>query len=350
MDARIRSSLAALGLFSVLVVAAVAAPVPFVVYRPGPTFDVLGASAGEEIVTVAGHRAYRDDGELRFTTVSVTSPEQRLNVFDLLAAWASSTDAVFPREVVYGEDETAEEAERQSSIQMVTSQDAAIANAMRAAGDTVPEATEVLDVAAGSGADGALKVGDELVAVGDVEIGAAADVVRAVQRLEPGDEVQVRVRRDGELLTLPVTVQAPPDEPGRAQLGVVVGPGYQFPYEVDVAVADNVGGPSAGLMFALAVYDTLTPGSLTDGKVVSGTGTIADDGSVGPIGGIAQKILGADAADASLFFVPADNCAAATAAPTPDGMRLVRADDFDQALAALQTWAEDPDADLPRCP
>ena len=350
MSSRIRSSLVALGLLCVLVVTAVATPVPFVIYRPGPTFDVLAEAEGEEIVAVTGHPVFRDDGQLRFTTVSVTSPEQSLNVFDMLAAWVSDTEAVYPREAVYGEDETAEDAERESSIQMVTSQDAAIANAMRAAGDTVPEATEVLDVARGSGADGALKVGDELLQVDDVEIAASSDVVTAVQAVSPGDTVQVQVRRDGEEITVPVRTKPAPDEPDRAQLGVVVGPGYEFPYEVDLSVAENVGGPSAGLMFALAVYDTLTPGSLTGGQVVSGTGTIADDGTVGPIGGIQQKIIGADRSGASLFFVPAENCAAATAAPAPPGMRLVRADDFDQALTSLQSWADDPDTDLPRCP
>ena len=350
MSSRIRSSLVALGLLCVLVVAAVATPVPFVIYRPGPTFDVLAEARGKEIIEVTGHPVFRDDGQLRFTTVSVTSPDQTLNMFDMLAAWVSDTEAVYPREAVYGADETAEDAERESSIQMVTSQDAAIANAVRAAGDPVPEATEVLDVARGSGADGALKVGDELLSVDDVDITASADVVTAVQAVSPGDTVQVTVRRDREEITVPVRTKAAQDDPGRAQLGIVVGPGYEFPYEVDLAVAENVGGPSAGLMFALAVYDTLTPGSLTDGRVVSGTGTIADDGTVGPIGGIPQKIIGADSAGASLFFVPADNCAAATASAPPPGMRLVRADTFDQALESLQTWADNPDADLPRCP
>ena len=350
MSARIRSSLVALGLLCIMVVAAVAAPVPYVVYRPGPTFDVLGKAEGKEIVSVSGHPVYRDDGQLRFTTVSVTSPEQRLSVFDMLAAWVSSTDAVYPREAVYGEDETAEDAERESSIQMTTSQDAAIANAMRAAGATVPEVTEVLEVAPGSGADGALKAGDEILRVEGVEVSSSADVVQGVSTVTPGDEVSLTIRRDREELTVPVKTTAAPDDPERPQLGVLVGPGYEFPYDVDLSVAENVGGPSAGLMFSLAVYDTLTPGSLTDGKVVSGTGTIADDGTVGPIGGIAQKIVGADRAGASLFFVPADNCAAATASDPPAGMRLVRADSFDQALTALKAWADDQDADLPRCP
>jgi PDZ domain-containing protein len=101
-------------------------------------------------------------------------------------------------------------------------------------------------------------------------------------------------------------------------------------------------------MIALSVYDRLTPGSLTGGHNVAGTGTIAVDGKVGPIGGIRQKIVGARNSGATLFFVPPANCAEATPSPT-NGIRLVRADTLQSAVQSLQTYAKNPQAELPRC-
>ncbi len=349
MKSRTLASLLASGLFVVLVVLAVAAPVPYVVYRPGPTFDVLAEDRGDEIVEVEGHEAYRDDGQIRFTTVAVTGAEQRLNIFDAVTAWVSRNDAVYPREVVYPDDQSAADAERESSVQMVSSQDAAVANAMRATGATVPAVTEVLDVARGSGADGALAVRDQLISVAGTPITTSQDVVDAVSKVEPGDRVRVTVRREGKRLTVPVRTKPSPDDPTKALLGIVVGLGYDFPYSVQVDISDNIGGPSAGLMFSLAVYDTLTPGSLTQGHVVAGTGTVDDSGTVGPIGGIQQKIIGASRSDAELFFVPKGNCDAATAAPAPEGMRLVEATTMEGALDSLRAWTTDEDAELPTC-
>ena len=134
-------------------------------------------------------------------------------------------------------------------------------------------------------------------------------------------------------------------------MGVFVGTGFEFPFEVSVAIDDSIGGPSAGLMFALSVYDRLTPGSLTGGAVVAGTGALDRDGRVGPIGGIQQKVAGAADADAELFLVPPDNCEAALEAPDSalDRLRLVRTPTLRSALRSVQTYADDPSAELPRC-
>ena len=132
------------------------------------------------------------------------------------------------------------------------------------------------------------------------------------------------------------------------RIGIVPGNGFDFPFQVHVNIDPDVGGPSAGLMFSLAIYDTLTPGSLTGDAAVAGTGTMSEDGSVGPIGGIQQKIVGARDDGAELFLVPPDNCADALKAPNGD-MRLVRADTMHDAVEALETWVDDPDAALPSC-
>lgn len=349
MSSRMVSSAVAVGLFVALITVAVLTPVPFVVFEPGPTVDVLAEQEGEELISVSGHPTYRDEGEIRFTTVSVTGPTQDINIFAALSAWWDDEQAIYPRDVIYPDDQSADEIRRDSSVQMVSSQDTAIANAMRAMGETVPSVTEILNVVTGGPSDGALKVRDQVLAVDGARVASASDVAALVQKTEPGTEIELRIRRDGKRYTIPVTTGESPDEPGRSIIGVIVGPGYKLPYDVRVNVDENIGGPSAGLMFALAVYDTLTPGSLTEGKTIAGTGSIDDRGRVGPIGGIGQKIVGAGASGAGLFMVPPGNCEAALVAPEQDGMRLVKARTFKTALAAVQAWTDDPQAALPSC-
>ena len=137
---------------------------------------------------------------------------------------------------------------------------------------------------------------------------------------------------------------------GHPHVGIQVGtePVQKLPVDVKVNLDPAIGGPSAGLMFSLGIYDTLTPGSLTGGKTIAGTGTVDAAGSVGPIGGIQQKIVGARDAGAQLFLVPPDNCAEALGAPNGD-MRLVKATTMHDALRAVQTWVQDPSASLPSC-
>jgi PDZ domain-containing protein len=132
---------------------------------------------------------------------------------------------------------------------------------------------------------------------------------------------------------------------------VYVGTGFDFPFQVRLGLDDSIVGPSGGLVFAMSVYDTLTPGSLTGGHDIAGTGTISPDGAVGAIGGIQQKIAGAAAAGAELFLVPPANCAEALGAPADalKELRLVRAPTLTSALKSVTTYADDPSADLPSC-
>ncbi|MGX4689929.1 S16 family serine protease [Streptomyces sp. JNUCC 63] len=133
----------------------------------------------------------------------------------------------------------------------------------------------------------------------------------------------------------------------RAIVGISAGTDHTFPFTIDIKLAD-VGGPSAGLMFALGIYDKLTPGSLTGGKFVAGTGTIDDNGKVGPIGGIEMKTVGARDRGARYFLTPADNCASAVK-DTPSGLTLVKVNTMGDALAALRDIRTGNTADLPKC-
>ena len=350
MARRTVSGIIASCLLVALVVVAAMLPVPYVTFSPGPTVDVLASVNGEEIVDVSGTKTYRDDGGLRLTTVSVTGPTQEIGLFQALSAWWDRDRAIYPRDAIYPEGQTDEEVRRQSSVQMVSSQDTAVAVALQELGYDLDPTIEVFDVAGGGAADGVLQVRDQIVSVDGTTITDTASVSEAIQEVGVGGKAEVVVRRDGEEQSFTLSPRPSPDDESVAVLGIVIGPGWDFPFDVNVRIDENIGGPSAGLVFALAVYDTLTPGSLTGGRDVAGTGTVNEAGEVGAIGGIQQKIVASEAAGAELFLVPAGNCDAALGAPVEEkDIRLVRIETMKQAVDALEAWADDPDADLPSC-
>ncbi len=350
MTRRTVSSVVVAFLLVGLLTAAAFLPVPYVTMSPGPTVDVLAEADGKPAIDVSGTRTYPTEGSLRLTTVSVTSPSVDISLVEALSAWFDGTRAVYPREAIYPDDQSPDDVRRQSSVQMVSSQDTAVAVALRELGYDLPLITEVLGVSKGSPAEGVLEVRDELVEVNGVPVSDLGSVPDAVQRSEVGEDAEFVVRRDGRLRTLPVGTIASKDDAERSVVGIEIGNGYDFPFDVKVRISDAIGGPSAGLVFSLAVYDTLTPGALTGGDAVAGTGTISEDGSVGPIGGIQQKIVAASDAGAEVFLVPADNCASALGADVrEDEIRLVRVATMSEAVKALETYADDQSADLPSC-
>ncbi len=350
---RIAASIA-IPLFVALVLVAVLVPVPFASYHPGPTFDVLGTNDGDEIIQVNGAKTYRDDGQIRFTTVSVSQEGVDKNIFEVLVDWVDPDSAVYPYDIVHPPGTTADQEKVEGQVQMVSSQDNAIAAALRELDYKVTPALEVLSIAPTTPADGALAVRDIFVSVDGVKLTADEKgqqaLLDAIQAAKDGQKLEFVVLRDGKEVTVPVTTKETTDENGekRRQIGIQLGTGFIFPFTVSVKVSENIGGPSAGLMFSLAIYDTLTPGSLTGGAEIAGTGELDSAGIVGPIGGIQQKIAGAREAGVDLFLVPEANCADALGADNGD-MRLVRAESFEQALGSVEAWVKDHDAELPRC-
>ncbi len=345
MSQRLYAALLAVPLLFALIVAAMVIPLPYVTFEPGVTVDVLGTEDGEEIIEISGRRTYETEGELRMTTVFVTQPGGNVNLFEAMGAWLDPERAIYPYDAIYGPDETADSSRRQSAVQMVSSQDAATAVALEELGYDVEPVVSVLNVTDGLPADGKLKVHDVLTKVGDTEITTAQDVVDAVAAAPSGEPIRFEYTRNGKAGSTRIT---PKMVDGQPRVGIVPGPSYDFPFDVQINLDPLIGGPSAGLMFSLAIYDQLTPGPLTDGEIIAGTGTIDAEGRVGPIGGIQQKVVAARDAGAQLFLVPAANCADALGAPNGD-MRLVRADTMPEAKDALETWSEDHDATLPTC-
>jgi PDZ domain-containing protein len=346
MSQRMIAGVVAGPLVVVLLVLAAVMPLPYVIYRPGDTFNVLADNDGREIIQVDGRKTYRDDGELLMTTVVVTPPKTDIGLGELMSAWLDGDDAVMPYRSVYREDETPEENEVEGAAQMVSSQDYATAAALTELGYKLTPLVEAQAIEPDSPADGRLEVRDVFLDVNGQKVNALDDVSKAVAATAAGEPVDFRIRRgDTERQ---VSVVPEKDEDGVQRVGVSLGIGYDFPFRVSVNINPQIGGPSAGLMFSLAIYDTLTPGSLTDGETVAGTGEISADGTVGPIGGIDQKIAAARDDGAELFLVPPDNCADVADAPNGD-MQLVLAKTMHDARVALEAWAKNRDADLPTC-
>ncbi len=346
MTQRTLAGLIALPLVVALIVIAWVVPLPFTIYSPGPTVNVLGEFDGKEIVQVKDHKAYRNGkkAQLRMTTVSETTREARLGLWTLLGAWMSETEAVYPREVAYPDQGSVKEDREAGQVQMASAQDAAIAAALTKLGEDVDEVS-VAEVTKDAPAKGKLVAGDVVTKVGTKTVDTPQAVVTAVQNVEPGSTIEMTIRRKDKTLTQSVKTG---EKEGKAFIGVSLGATYKFPYDIKITLDPAIGGPSAGLMMALSVYDTLTEGPLTDNKKIAGTGTIDGDGNVGPIGGIQQKIPGAAQDGAKLFLVPAGNCQDIEGAENGD-MRLTRVKTLDEAIKAIETWTEDPNAKLPTC-
>lgn len=321
------------------------APLPFVTYQPGVTENLLGEYKGKPVIQVSGHPVHRDKGQLRLTTIYVTGPESRMTLWNLMKSWGDEDDAIYPYRYQYPETVTREADKAESQAMMTNSKEVAVANALRAL-DFEVDAVKVAEVEKGTPAAGKLEVGDIIASVNGTAVRTVEPLSKLVAAAGVGQPLRLEVLRDAKPLTVEVTTK---EIGGKPRMGVQLAAGYDLPFRVDINMDDNIGGPSAGLMFSLAVYDTLTPGSLTDGATIAGTGTAEPDGTVGPIGGIQQKIAASHDAGAALFFVPKANCAEALGSPHAEDLRLVRADTMQSAVDSLEKWTDDQDAVLPTC-
>ncbi|HEV2088392.1 MAG TPA: PDZ domain-containing protein [Cryptosporangiaceae bacterium] len=306
-------------------------PVPYVALRPGPTVDTLGKVDGKEVITITGRPTSQSKGRLNLTTVSVSSD---LDLGTAVRFWLDGTIAVVPREVVYPPGQTEKQVDQDNAAAFKKSQTSAETSALRELG--YPVAVTVSGVPTGSPSSGKLTNGDVVTTVDGAPVSSALGLRKLLAEKKPGDAVTVGYTRAGKPATVVVTLgEGDADAQGgkRAVLGVEVENSQPHPFTVDIDL-DRIGGPSAGLMFALAIIDKVEPADLTGGVFIAGSGEIDDDGVVGPIGGIPQKMVAAREAGATVFLTPADNCAEAVGV-VPEGLRLARVATLDDALAAL---------------
>lgn len=306
-------------------------PVPYVAIGPGPTFDTLGQSDGTPVVQVTGQQTYPTTGELRMTTVSLND---KITLFGALALWASGRYAVAPREEYFKPGESDQQVQQENTREFQDSQSNAEVAALRHLGYPIKVLAQ--EIVAASPADKVLAAGDRLLNVNGKQITREDDVRAALADTKPGQTVQITFQHGTDApRTSPITLAANPD-PKQTQgfMGLQPIDRADVPFDVKVSLQE-VGGPSAGLMFALAMVDRLTPGDMVGGERVAGTGEIDEKGNVGPIGGISFKVVGAHEAGATIFLTPQQNCAEAAAA-VPDGMKLVKVNNLDSALTALE--------------
>lgn len=325
----------------VLIGVALLLPVPFIKLAPGPTFNVIGTHEDQPVIKITGTTTYPVTGQMDMTTVMESGgPRGGLTFIDALGSWFNSTDAVLPRELLYPDDVSGDDVKVQQAQMFSTAESDATAAALNYLHMPVARKVVITAVYEGSPAWEKLQPKDEVLSIDGAAVTKPEQVRDAVRKAPIGTTIIVKVRRDSATgateIDVPITTAANPNDSTKGYLGVNVGEYYTADFGVDFTLKD-IGGPSAGLMFALGLIDKLSPHDLANGKHIAGTGTIKPDGTVGPIGGIRQKLAGARAAGAELFLMPASHCAEA-AGHIPDGLTVTPVSTISDAVTALTAF------------
>lgn len=345
---RKKQSLESVGLMgtAALLIAGVVLPAPFVVESSGPTFNTVGEYEDQQLVSIEGAQTYPSDGKLDLTTVYVKGgPAGRVNAVNVLMAWFDPTDTVLPEDAVYDPTLTGQEVDESNAAAMQTSQEDSVAAALDYLDKPYKTTLQVHASIPDTPADGVLEPGDTLLAINSEPITELDQLRDGLD--EAGEKgVDLTVKRGEETVTHHVDLSRSEDT-GRWQLGVYLTPEYDFPFTVDFEL-EQVGGPSAGMMFALGVIEELTPGSMVGTEHVAGTGTITSQGEVGPIGGIRQKLEGSAEAGARYFLAPSGNCNEVRG-HVPEGMDVIEVETLGEAVNAVEQTAAGNVSSLPSC-
>lgn len=356
---RERSRASIVGLWSVTVAMVVLLvisflPTAYVIQQPGPVYDTLGTAAnadGEQVplISVNDAETYPTDGSLDLLTVQVVgNRERRPSWFELAMTWFDPSRAAVPIDQIFPPGQTAEQRDQQNAVLMTDSQQEAKAAAFREMGYDVPEHLEVHEVTPDSASQGILEPGDIVRAV---DGSAVTDVqqVRDAAAAGEGAPITLSIERAGVAQDVSIAPRRS-EVDGQTQwlIGISLMAAFEVPFDVTIQL-NNVGGPSAGMMFALGIIDKMTPDPLTGGHRIAGTGTIDADGEVGPIGGIRQKLYGARDAGAEYFLSPSSNCNEVVG-HVPTGLRVFSVATLEDSLTALAAIRDGGDLDaLPTC-
>ncbi len=329
-------------------------PTSYVIQQPGPVYNTLGEVSSTDggtvpLIQVSGADTYTTSGSLDLLTVQVVgSPDRTPSWFELATAWFDPTRAVVPLSSVYPDDQSSQQRDQESAAMMVDSQKEATAAALTHLGYDVQSRLTVNSLTDDSPAAGILDANDVITAADGQPVTDAA-TLRSIINGGGAAPVDLAIQRDGVDRTVSVTPRQV-DVNGTQTwiVGITLLNDYTFPIDVTIQL-NNVGGPSAGMMFALGIIDTLTPGQLNGGDQIAGTGTITADGTVGAIGGIRQKLWGAEAAGAQFFLAPSSNCDEVVG-HVPNGLRVFSVSTLDDSLHVLDALSSGGDLDaLPTC-
>ena len=329
-------------------------PSPYVIQQPGPVLNTLGTSPdadGNEVplITVPDEKDTPSAGQLDLLTVQINGNRERTpSWIELAQAWFDPSRAVMPLDRIFPSGQSTEQRNTENAALMSDSQLEASAAALRQLGYTVPQDVVVGTIDDSGASAGVLRLGDVITALDGAPVASVADIRSAVQA-GGGAPVELGIERDGAQSSVSVTPRLT-DVDGQQQWLLGVGLTLNFDLPVDVKIQiNNVGGPSAGMMFALGIIDKMSTGDLTGGQHIAGTGTIDADGNVGGIGGIRQKLYGARNAGATWFLAPQSNCNEVVG-HVPDGIRVFSVSTLQDSLTALETIRDGGDLDaLPTC-
>jgi PDZ domain-containing protein len=335
-------TIAAVALLGVLVF-----PTPYVIEQPGPAYNVLGKDDGKSIISISNAKTFATTGELDLLTVQVVgNREQSPNWVEIFLAWMDPARSVLLIDQVFPANQTTEQSNAESSAMMEQSQQEAIAVALKKLGYETPVELYVSEVSKESPSSGQIIATDFIRSVNGVPVSTIEKLREEVNKYEGKNPLTIAILRAGVEKVFEITPIK--DETDAYRIGILVGYKYEFPINVSLQLAD-VGGPSGGMMFALGIYDQLTPGSLTGGNHIAGTGTIDSSGKVGPIGGIRQKLYGAQQAGAKFFLAPEKNCAELNE-NLPNDIKVFRVANFEDALLAVEKIGTNQDlSSLPTC-
>jgi PDZ domain-containing protein len=332
---RVRTLIVAGGLFLVLLILAMTLPVPYVVLSPGPTYNTLSTTEVDNkeqaIIAIDGRTPNKTSGNLNLTTVSYST--SKLTVFDALSAWLQDDEVVVPRSSLFPPGQSTADVDKQNTADFTESQDDAIAAAGCELG--YPPKFGVLTVLSNGAAAKQLRPGDLITSVDGRPTTSQDALLAELGKLSPGTTVTVAITRAGKPMNVRVTLGKPLQGRSGASLGIGPGEICQMPFTVDLGLGNQIGGPSAGMMFALGIIDKVGKNDLTGGRFIAGTGTIDAAGKVGAIGGIQLKMIAARNAGATVFLAPAGNCDDVKGA-IPSGLDVIKVSTLHQAVQDLE--------------
>lgn len=303
--------------------------IPYYSLGPGPAKDV------SQLVRVDGERTYPSSGVFFLTTVSVSS--RPVTIFEALVGWLDPAVSVRPKSDIIRPGLTDQQQDQLNALDMEESKYAAVIAALQAVGiDTPPiRGAYVIAVAQGFPAAGKLKAGDIVTAANGAAVRSPDALVEQITSKPVGAKHALTVMRGHEEVTVELrTIDSPSDDgPPRPVIGAELGPAFRLPLSVNVD-SQNIGGPSAGLAFALTIADALTEEDLTRGHRVAVTGTIGIDGTVGLVGGVEFKVRAAEREGADIFLVPKDEVAQASSVASD--VEIIGVSTLEEAIAALR--------------
>lgn len=338
LSRRVRTLIVSGILFFALLTLVFTMPVPYVVLSPGPTCNTLGSGSDDpacgtsDLIQIKGVTANKVTGHLNLTTVSVTEQNHKETAFDVLSAWLSSDEAVIPKSAEYPPGQSQNQVNQQNADDFTESQNNAVAAASCELG--YPKQQGVAGVVSTGASFQKLLPADVIKTIDGTPVANQADVVAALSPHPAGSTVQLGIERQTKPQTVSVKLGPPLKGQRGGSLGINFGTVCQFPFSVSVCSDCPIGGPSAGLMFALGIMDKVGKVDLTQGEFIAGTGEIDGQGNVSPIGGIALKMIAARNAGATVFLAPAENCPDVSGA-VPKGLNVIKVSSLHDAVTSL---------------